>query len=169
MDKRVLIIGPSGSGKTRISAELRKQEINAVDADLIPRLSGWFNKDGKEVKYPEDADKEFLDNHEFLWNKEILKNYLENQNEIYFFGLSGNVFDVIDLFDKTYFLKVDPEVLAKNLRHALRGNPMGKTDYQLENALKYAEEIEQKAKELGINIIDATDKSPEDIFEKIKQ
>ena len=35
MDKRVLIIGPSGSGKTRISAELRKQEINAVDADLI--------------------------------------------------------------------------------------------------------------------------------------
>ena len=46
---------------------------------------------------------------------------------------------------------------------------MGKTDYQLENALKYAEEIEQKAKELGINIIDATDKSPEDIFEKIKQ
>ncbi|KKT86396.1 MAG: hypothetical protein UW86_C0032G0008 [Microgenomates group bacterium GW2011_GWA1_Microgenomates_45_10] len=168
MGKRVLIIGPSGSGKTYISAELRKQEINAVDADLIPRLSGWFNKDGKKVKYPEKADKEFLDNHEFLWNKEFLKDYLESQDDVYFFGLSGNVFNVISLFDRVYFLKVNPEILARNLRHESRENTMGRTDYQLENALKYAEEIEQKAKELGVKIIEVMDKTPEQIFQEIK-
>ena len=168
MGKRVLIIGPSGSGKTYISAELRKQEINAVDADLIPRLSGWFNKDGKKVKYPEKADKEFLDNHEFLWNKEFLKDYLESQDDVYFFGLSGNVFNVISLFDRVYFLKVNPEILARNLRHESRENTMGRTDYQLENALKYAEEIEQRAKELGVKIIEVMDKTPEQIFQEIK-
>ena len=168
MGKRVLIIGPSGSGKTYISAELRKQEINAVDADLIPRLSGWFNKDGKKVKYPEKADKEFLDNHEFLWNKEFLKDYLESQDDVYFFGLSGNVFNVISLFDRVYCLKVNPEILARNLRHESRENTMGRTDYQLENALKYAEEIEQKAKELGVKIIEVMDKTPEQIFQEIK-
>lgn len=170
MSKKILIIGPSGSGKTHISAELRKSGINAVDADSIPGLSGWFDKDGKEVEYPEGADKEFLDNHEFLWNKEFLKDYLKKQDEtIYIFGLSGNVFKITDLFDRVYFLKVSPQILAKNLRHESRENPMGRTDYQLENALKYAEEIEQKAKELSIEAIDATDKSANDIFAEIKQ
>ncbi|MBI1974307.1 MAG: AAA family ATPase [Candidatus Zambryskibacteria bacterium] len=169
MKKKILIIGPSGSGKTYISAELRKGGINAIDADLVLDLSSWFDNDGKEVEYPEDADKEFLNNHEFLWNKEFLKDYLRKQDEIYLFGLSGNVFNVTDLFDKVYFLKVERQVLTENLRHESRENPMGRTDYQLENALKYAEEIEQKARELGIEIIDATGKSPDEIFKEIKQ
>ena len=168
MSKKILIIGPSGSGKTHISSELKKRGFNAVDPDLIPGLSGWFDKDGKEVEYPEDADKEFLDNHEFLWNKKFLESYLERQEEIYLFGLSGNVFDVVDLFEKAYFLKVEPQALVKNLRHETRNNPMGKTDYQLENALKYAKEIEQKAKELNITIITASGKSPDEIFTEIK-
>lgn len=167
MSKKILIIGPSGSGKTYISAELGKHGVNVVDADLIRGLSGWFDKEGNEVDYPEDADREFFDNHEFLWNKEFLKEYLHKQEEVYLFGLSGNVFSVIDLFDKVYFLKVEPHVLAKNLRHTSRKNPMGKTDYQLENALKHAEEIERKAKDLGIEVIDATDRSPKQILEKI--
>ncbi len=167
MGKRILIIGPSGSGKTYISAELRKQGINAVDADLISGLADWFDGNRNKVKYPTDAGKEFLDSHEFLWDKEFLKEFLDKQKEIYLFGLSGNIFSVIDVFDKVYFLKVDPQILAKNLRHASRENPMGRTDYQLENALRYAKEIENKANELGIEFIDATNKSPEQIFSKI--
>lgn len=169
MSKKILIIGPSGSGKTHISAELRKSGINAIDADLVPGLSGWFDKQGKEVEYPEDAGKGFLDNHEFLWNKKFLKDYLEKQGEVYLFGLSGNVFDVTDLFDRVYFLKVERQVLAENLRHESRENPMGRTDYQLENALKYAEEIERKAGEVGIEIIDATGKPSDEILKEITQ
>lgn len=168
MSMKILIIGPSGFGKTHISAELRKRRINAVDADLIPGLSGWFDKNGNEVQYPEDAGEEFLNNHEFLWNKKFLKEYLDRQKEIYLFGLSGNVFSVIDLFDKVYFLKVESWILGRNLRHETRENPMGRTDYQLKNVLRYAEEIEQKARELGIEIIDATNKSPKQIFEEVK-
>lgn len=165
--KKVLIIGPSGSGKTYISAELRRRDINAVDADLITGLSDWFDRNGNKVDYPKDADKEFLENHEFLWDKKFLREFLDKQKEVYLFGLSGNIFSVIDLFDKVYFLKVNPQVLAKNLRRVNRKNLMGRTDYQLENALRYAGEIEIKANKLGIEFIDATDKSPGQILSKL--
>lgn len=167
MSKKILIIGPSGSGKTYTSSELRKIGINAVDADLIGGLSGWFDGMGNEVSYTEDANKEFLDNHEFLWNREFLREYLNQKKDIYLFGLSGNIFDVVDLFDAVYFLDVNPDVLRKNLRHETRENPMGKTSYQLQNALKYAEEIRLKAEKLNLTIVDATDKTPEQIFEII--
>ena len=164
---KILIIGPSGSGKTYLSAELRKNGVNAVDADLVTGLSGWFDESGNEVEYQKDANKDFLDNHKFLLSKNFLKEYLNRQNEIYLFGLSGNVFDMLDLFDKFYFLDVDPDILRKNLRHETRENPMGQTDYQLENALKYAAEIKEKAGKLGIKLIEATNKLPSQIFKEI--
>lgn len=168
MTKRVLIIGPSGSGKTYVSAKLREKGINAVDADLVPDLSDWYDKDNTRVEFPIDADKEFLDNHRFLWRKEALKKFLEGQNEIYLFGLSGNVFDMFDLFDKVYFLKAEPEALAEHLRHENRENPMGKTEYQLQNALSYAKEIKETARKLGIEMIDAS-QAPEQIYSQISK
>lgn len=67
LSMKVLIFGASGSGKTYISSKLRPLGIKAIDADLIDSLSSWYDGSGNKVKYPEDADKEFLDNHEFLW------------------------------------------------------------------------------------------------------
>ena len=169
MPKHILIIGPSGSGKTYISASLRKQGINAPDADFIEGLSGWFGAGGKQVTYPKNADKEFLDNNEFLWNRDFLSKFLQDQqNDIYLFGMSGNVFDMIELFDKVYFLKTSPEILAQRLRHESRENPMGKTDYQLRNALSWAKEIEEKAKKIDIETIDAN-QNPEQIYLQVSR
>lgn len=168
MPKNILIIGPSGSGKTHISATLRKQGIRAIDADLVEGLSGWIGADGKEVAYPESADKKFLNNHNFLWNRNLLSKFLqEQQDDLYLFGMSGNVFDVVDLFDRIYFLKTSPEILAKRLRHENRENSMGRTDYQLHNALNWAKEIEKKAKKIDSGMIDAN-QTPEQIYLQIK-
>jgi len=164
---KVLIIGPSGSGKSYVSATLRKKGIKkAVDADLVEGLADYFDASGRWVEYPLDADKEFFDNHQFLWNRKFLEKFLQKQDEIYLFGLAGNIFDLIGLFEEAFFLKAKPEILAENLRHESRDNPMGKTYYQIRNALKYAEEIEENAKKLGIEMIDAH-QSPEEIFLKI--
>lgn len=84
---KILIFGPSGSGKTYVSAQLRGMGVNAVDADLIEGLSSWYNGQRNKVKYPEDADQEFLDNHEFLWDKDFLRDYLDKNPDIYLFGL----------------------------------------------------------------------------------
>ncbi|OGE29724.1 hypothetical protein A2772_03075 [Candidatus Daviesbacteria bacterium RIFCSPHIGHO2_01_FULL_38_8b] len=74
---------------------------------------------------------------------------------------------MLDLFDKTYFLKVNPEIQKERLTHESRENPMGKTDYQRGNAVRWRKELEQKAKTLGIEFIDAT-LTPEEIFKLIK-
>lgn len=164
---KILVIGASGSGKTYVSSKLKELGVNAVDADLIDGLSGWYDGKGNEVKYPNDADQKFLDNHSFLWDREFLKNYLDKNPNIYLFGSSGNMFEVLDLFDKVYFLKVDSLLLKERLIHESRKNPMGRIEYQRENAVKWALEIERKAKNSGIEFIDAT-LSPEQIFELIK-
>lgn len=160
---KVLIFGPSGAGKTYVSQELRKLGHNAQDADLIDNLSSWYDGNGNKVAYPEDADEEFLENHSFYWDKEFLKDFLKDKPDIYLFGLSGNIFDMMDLFDRVYFLKVDPEVQIKRLMYPSRLNPMGKTEYQRENAVRWGKQLEDKAKKLQIPFIDGS-LTPEEIF-----
>ncbi|MDP3733202.1 MAG: hypothetical protein Q8Q91_01545 [Candidatus Daviesbacteria bacterium] len=164
---KVLIFGPSGAGKTYFSSKLRKLDINAVDSDSIEGLSSWNDGTGKKIAYQEDAGEEFLSNHSFLWDRNFLEDYLRKNPEIYLFGASGNIFEMLDLFDKTYFLKVNPDLQKERLIHQSRENPMGKTDYQRENAVRWGEELEQKAKDLEIEFIDAT-LSPEEIFKLIR-
>lgn len=118
--------------------------------------------------YPIDADETFLGSHSFLWNRESLKDYLDKNPDIYLFGSSGNMFEMLELFDKAYFLKADPLLLIERLTHESRENPMGITEYQRKNAVRWALEIEKKAKDLGIELIDAI-LPPEEIFNLIKQ
>ena len=78
------------------------------------------------------------------------------------------IFDMIDLFDRVYFLKASQELLAERLRHESRENQMGRTDYQLQNAINWAKEIEEKANQSGVIMIDAG-KSPEEVFAEISK
>jgi hypothetical protein len=60
----------------------------------------------------------------FLWSKKFLAGFLERFSDVYIFGGSGNIANVFDLFDKVYFLKVEPEFQKERLRSASRPNPM---------------------------------------------
>ena len=168
LSMKVLIFGPSGSGKTYISSELRKLGINAADADLIEGLSSWYDGAGNKVPYQENAGEEFLNSHSFLWDRKFLEDYLSKNPGIYLFGSSGNLFEILDLFDKAYFLKVDPDLQKERLIHQSRENPMGNTEYQRENAVRWGQELEEKAKGLGIEFVDAT-LSPKEILKLIKK
>jgi hypothetical protein len=127
-----------------------------VDADKVSGLAGWFDTQGVKVQPPSEPDKEFLDTHRFLWNREALAAFLEANPAIYLCGISRNALDMCDLFDKVYFLKVPPEVLIQRLQHPNRDNPMGRTAYQLEYSLSWAEVNEAKARDLGIEMLDGT-------------
>lgn len=164
---KVLIIGPSGSGKTYLASELKKLGLNSVDADLIKGLHSWYDAQGNKVVFPKDAGKEFLDTHSFLWDRNCLIIYLKGNPNIYLLGASGNVLETIDLFDKVYYLDVPAKVIDERLQHESRENPMGKTEYQRQNAIKWAEELKKKSRELGLEFIDGT-KSAEEIYNQIK-
>ena len=162
-----LIFGPSGSGKTYISSKLKKLQYNAIDADTVNGLSSWYSGSGKKVTYPGNADEDFLNNHSFLWDRDFLVEYLKDNEEIYLFGVSGNIYDMLDLFDRVYFIKIDPNTQKERLMHDSRENPMGNTKFQRDNAVAWGEELEEKAKELNIQFIDGS-LTPEEMINIIK-
>jgi adenylate kinase family enzyme len=164
---RVLVIGPSGSGKTYIAEKLSAQAVAAVDADLIPGLSGWFDGQGKKVSFPPEADQEFLNTHQFLWDKQFLQEYLDRYDDLIVFGLSGNVFEMVPLFDKAFFLTVPDAVLNQRLQREDRTNPMGKTEHQRNSVIKFAKQLKKKAKKLQLPFIDGT-KTPQEIYHALR-
>lgn len=159
---KTLIFGPSGAGKTYYAEKLNTLGINSIDADSISGLSSWFDGQGKKVPYPENADQDFFENHSFLWDKAFLKKFLSQQQDLYIFGVSGNIFDMLDLFDKTYYLHIPDELQNERLQHSSRKNPMGKTEYQRKNAIKWGHQLQEQAKKLEIEFID-TSKSLEEM------
>lgn len=152
---RTLAIGPSGAGKTYLSQEFRNIGINAIDADEINGLSSWYYQDQK-VNYPQNADENFFNNHSFRWDINFLARYLEDKPNIIIFGMSGNAFEMIKLFDKVYFLDLPDETIQQRLQSKSRKNPMGKTPFQRENAVRYANELRKQALKLGVEFIDTT-------------
>lgn len=163
----VLIIGSSGSGKTYLSKRFKEFGVNAFDADEIDGLHGWYNWKKEKVHFPHDAGKEFLDNHNFLWSREFLEDFLSKNSKVYLFGNSGNVDQMADLFDKVYYLRVPDNIILERLDHPSRENPMGKTDYQKKEVLKWNHENRQDAERIGAQFVDGT-LTAEEIYELIK-
>lgn len=153
---KVLIIGSSGSGKTFLTEKFREKGFNAFDADEIEGLHGWYNWKKEKVKFPREAGADFMDNHEFLWNREVLKSFLDQHEKVFIFGMSGNVLDVRYLFDKVYHLKVPGDILIERLDHPTRTNPMGKTEYQKKLILSWEEEINKVAQNMNAIPVDGT-------------
>src|SRR5882757_10487284 len=107
---KVLIFGPSGSGKTFISQALKNSGVNAFDDCDIKDLHAWYDKHGNKVAEPQSADEAIKNHYSFLWNKTALAKFLNNYTDAYVFGGSGNIFNMFDLFDKVYFLNIEPQI-----------------------------------------------------------
>ncbi len=165
-NKNILIIGISGSGKTYIVQKLKNKYPSIYDSDEIQGLSDWFDWDKKPVEFPKNTDKKWLKEHEFLWDREVLQKFIEENEPVIIFGLSGNCFTMLDLFDGFYYLDIKPSEVKKRLRSKDRLNPMGKTKEQADLVIKYMKSIRRKATGLKIPFIDAN-QSPEQIMNQI--
>jgi adenylate kinase family enzyme len=163
---KVLIFGPSGSGKTFVSKMLKDEGINAFDGDDIAGLSAWYDRDGRKVAEPKTAGEAMANRYSFLWSKKFLAGFLERFSDVYIFGGSGNIANVFDLFDKVYFLKIDPELQKERLLNGSRPNPL--MDKNEDSVVVWGEWLEEFAKKHNIPFIDAS-QTPQQIFEVISQ
>ncbi|MEA3344275.1 MAG: AAA family ATPase [Patescibacteria group bacterium] len=165
--QKILITGMPFSGKSCISAFMEKKGENVIDADKIEGLGQWFDKNGDKVDFPMNANKEWLGLHNFLWDRNFLRSWLDKRKSvIYFFGFAANVFDVVNLFDKAYYLDMSSEVLKKRFAKNERTNSMGQTQEQQATILRDLNNFAEKAKEKGLIFIQA-DQSPEDIYKTV--
>jgi hypothetical protein len=163
---KVLVFGPSGSGKTYVSTALRGMGVNAFDADDIKGLWAWYDKNGKKVAAPATADEAISRQYAFLWSKKALTAFLDQFPDVYVFGGSGNIAHVFDLFDKIYFLKVEPGLQKERLLHASRSNPA--MDKNEDGIVIWGDWFEELAAAKNIPFIDAS-LAPEAIFTLIAQ
>lgn len=164
---KVLIFGPSGSGKTYVSNALRQQGVNAFDDPDIDGLSNWYDTNGKKVSpSPTTADEALKHRYSFLWSVKYMQQFIGQFSEVYIFGGSGNVANVFHLFDKVYFLHVQPELQKQRILSLTRPTPM--MDQNEEGIVIWGGWFEQLAKDRGITFIDAS-QTPEEIYKIIKQ
>jgi hypothetical protein len=163
---KVLVFGPSGAGKTYVSQTLKKQGIPAYDDGDIEGLSAWYDKQGNKIAVPKTAHEALENHYSFLWSKRILKHFLNQFSDVYVFGGSGNIFNVTNLFDKTFFLKVEPNVQKQRILHSLRETPL--LDFDEKGLVIWGDWMEQEAKKRHIPFIDAT-LTPNEIFEIINR
>ena len=105
-----------------MSHALQNLGIHAFDDIDIEGLSAWYDKNGKKIAAPENADEAITNHYSFHWSKKFLTNFLSKFSTVYIFGGSGNITNMFDLFDKVYFLKVDSELQRKRLQSASRQN-----------------------------------------------
>ena len=163
---KVLVFGPSGSGKTYVSKAWKQRSINAYEDGDIKDLSGWYDKFGNKVATPKTAHEALNNHYSFLWSKQVLRKFLGIHSDIYIFGGSGNIFDMTDLFDRTFFLKIEPNIQKERILHSSRETPL--MDFNEDGIIIWGNWIEQEAKTRNIPFIDAT-LSPDKIFEIISK
>jgi dephospho-CoA kinase len=163
---KVLIFGPSGSGKTYIAHALQQSGINAYDADEIKGLSAWYNNQGKRVSDPLTVAEALNNHYAFLWNRRFLKEFLIRFVDVYLFGGSGNLFDVIDLFDNVFFLQVSSQVQKERLMSSLRKTPQ--MDFDENGLVIWGNWFEQEARKRNIPFINAS-LTPTEIFSIINK
>ena len=164
--EQVLIIGPGGAGKTFVATRLRALGVDAYDADAVYGLIRFVDDHGQVVPFPPDADEPWFSVHHFVWDVAVLQQLLADNSMLYLFGTAENAWSLRHLFDRTYYLKADLELIRRRLVSSERDNPMGATAEQRALLLKDLETHDRQAEALGLPMIDAA-LSPEEIFQVI--
>lgn len=162
---KVLIFGPSGSGKTYTANALSKLGINAFDDPDIGGLSNWYDQNGRKVTEPVTADEALNNHYSFLWSPKAMSEFINKFKDVYIFGGSGNVGNVFHLFDKVYFLKIDPEIQKQRLLSRSLSTPM---DSNNEGLVIWGDWFEDYARQLDIPFVDGS-LTPQEIFEVISK
>jgi hypothetical protein len=158
---KVLVFGPSGSGKTYTAHALSKLGINAFDDPDIEGLSNWYDRNGKKVTQPTTADEALNYHYSFLWSPETMAEFIDKFADVYVFGGSGNVTSVFHLFDKVYFLKIDPEIQKERLLSCTR--PTSLMDSNGDGLVIWGGWFEDYARQQNIPFVDGS-LTPQEIF-----
>lgn len=163
---KVLVLGPSGSGKTYVSHVLQRAAVPAFDDSDIEGLSAWYDQHGTKVPPPQNAAEAMVGHYAFLWRKKVLARFLERFSDVYVFGGAGNIFSMLGLFHKVYFLKVTPELQKERLRSPSRENP--EMDRNGDDTIVWGGWFEEEVKKRNIPFIDAS-LTPQQIFDIISK
>lgn len=173
----VLITGPGGSRKTTLATHFKHRDKNAIDADLAG-VGAWLDLNGMEKEVPVDQDLRKINQWaeenglSWYWDRQKLSKLLNGFDEVFLMESARNVFELLDIFDRVFYLVADEKLILKRLEERTRGgenyHDNGATDQQREEIIgKIGPKLEE-AKVRGFELIDAS-LTPDQIFDLITE
>lgn len=120
-----LVTGNPGSGKTTLAHELIRRGLTAIDPDDDPELAHWEDADGDRVAGPPGRpDAQWLRTHRWVWSRTRMHRTLSaHHGTVVVCGIARNQDELLDLFDRTFLLRIDERTQQDRLRAYDASNP----------------------------------------------
>lgn len=156
----IYITGNSGAGKSSVCKELGRRGYETHDTDENDISSWQHNATGKTVERPSDEKERTTKWYaEHDWNMSRLKveklAKLATQKLVFLCGSTSNADEMLDLFEKVFYLSVDEDTLKKRLL-VRTDNDFGKAPDELQNILGWHKSLEDRYKKHEAMLLDAT-------------
>ncbi len=155
--KKIFLTGVQGSGKTTVSAALAQIGYSAIDSD---NFAQWVDNQNRPLtsRRPANPSPEWLRTHYWVWQQDKLRTILaETANKpLIICGLSYNQDQYYDLFDQIILLSLNQKTVRERLFHRDNGSSFGKQPHELAFILERHKLLEDRAKEAGAIIVDAS-------------
>lgn len=169
--KTVLVTGVSGTGKSAVAEVLLEQKHQVIDVDSVPGLCFWVSrKTGKinPVGNLTDIKNDFINNHQYTIDKEMLKTMLSQMEGLVFvFGSVGDNSELTSLSNKVLLLQCESESLAHRLK-TRSSNSFGKDPLVRQRMLEWKVLFDRMMIEAGAEVIDAEQPLEEVVADVLK-
>jgi gluconate kinase len=156
MPRNYLITGVAGTGKSTLAKELRRRGFAAYDVE--EGFSYHINKQtGERAAYPTNPTPEWYEQHERVFNEEILKNlFKKHQHQpLFISSITANQAKFYPDFDKIFLLTAPDEVITHRLG-TRTNNFFGRHPLELQRVIGRHQQFDDECKALGAIEIDAT-------------
>ena len=169
----IFITGNSGVGKSAVREELQRRGYEAHDTDEND-LSSWRQKlTGRPVIRPTDSSdrtNEWYADHEWQMSRQKVEELAKHaKNKLVFLcGSPTNADDMLDLYDQVVCLTLDKATLQNRIANRT-DNDFGKAPDELNSILGWHESFEDRYRQRGCTMIDASNPVAEVVDDILKQ
>jgi len=155
-----LVTGNPGSGKTTLAAELSRRGLIAIDPDYDAKLSYSVDDTGARTlrsEGPAQPDEQWLRTHHRVWSRSRLQELLtEHEEPVFVCGIALNIYEVVDLFERIFLLRIDADTQEQRLLAYDTSHPPGRSEAGRQQIRDGRAMFEAQMLELGAVALDGT-------------
>ena len=119
-----LITGRAGSGKSTVCLELRRRSQQAFDADDVPGLAHWIDRQTGQITEVDHSRYVDYQKVGWDWDAAVMNSFLSHRPSSFLCGSASNQLLFHDRFRQVFMLGLGPDEHRKRLE--TRENHSGK-------------------------------------------